>query len=273
MAFPSYFLSTEYLLPTVWLKKLKPKLQQNHSPKHQMDSFLVSLKVLTLYIQGPLQQIPFTQLALLLLFGGTVSLAYNLKKEINYLAERLNTVDIDVKCASTIARMCDDEIVTSRRDMDIIHSNMMRSIGLLELLNKVAGVNQKDILALTSAHTHDTTVYQQWYGVLKGETQYGELELTITVTNMEYNTRSQNNFWLKNNSNSDSYIDEIIQDIIISMSRVPFTHKESSVVRDSLGFSGVVRTRIEWNEVGRYYEVPEYFKKFIIQWEKRLVPI
>ena len=183
-----------------------------------------------------------------------------------------------MKCANVIARMCDDDIAAAnfpgiRRDMDILHSNMMRSIGLLELLNKITATNQKDILALTNASTHDTTVYQQWYGVLKGETQYGLLELTITVTNMECNTKSQNNFWLRNNSNSETYIDEIIQDIVVTMSKVPFTQKENSVVKDSLGFSGFVRTRIEWNEVGRYYEVPDYLKKFLIQWEKRLVPI
>jgi hypothetical protein len=233
-----------------------------------MDSFLISLKVLTL-----IEQVPFTQLALLLLFGGTVSLAYNLKKDIKYLAEKLNTVDIDVKCASVIARMCDDDIATSRRDMDILHSNMTKSVGLLELLNKVIVSNQKEILALTNANTHDTTVYQQWYGALKGETQYGELELTVTVTNMEFNTRSQNNFWLRNNSNSESYIEEAINDMVVTMSKVPFTQKENSVTKDSLGFSGFVRTRIEWNDVGRYYEVPEYFKKFLIQWEKRLVPV
>jgi len=233
-----------------------------------MDSFLISLKVLTL-----IEQIPFTQLALLLLFGGVVSLAYNLKKDIYDLADKLNTVDIDVKCASVIARMCDDDIAASRKDMDILHSNMTKSVGLLELLNKVIVSNQKEILALTNAHTHDTTVYQQWYGTLKGDTQYGELEMTITVTNMESNTRSQNNFWFKNNSNSDSYIDEVINDLIVTMSKVPFTQKEDYVVRDSLGFSGFVRTRIEWNDVGRYYEVPEYFKKFLIQWEKRFVPV
>jgi hypothetical protein len=57
------------------------------------------------------------------------------------------------------------------------------------------------------------------------------------------------------------------------MSKAPFTHNEQSVSRDSLGFSGFVRTRIEWNDVGRYYEIPEYFKKYMIQWEKRLVPV
>jgi len=238
-----------------------------------MDSILISLKALSLYLQTPFQQIPFTQIALLLLTGCTVSLAYNLKKEINFLSERLNTLDIDVKCANAIARMCDDDITTSRKDMDIIHSNMMRSIGVLELLNKVTIANQKEIERLTKAHTHDTSVYQQWYGVLKGETQYGQLEMSITVTNMEWNTKSQNEFWLKTTSNSDSYIDEVINDIIVTMSKVPFTQKEYSVVRDSLGFSGLVRTRIEWNDVGRYYEVPEYFKKFLIQWEKKLVRV
>jgi len=238
-----------------------------------MDSILVSLKALSLYVQSPFHEIPFTQIALLLLAGCTVSLAYNLKKEINFLSERLNTLDIDVKCANVIARMCDDDIATSRRDMDIIHSNMMRSIGLLELLNKVTASQQKEIERLTKAHTHDTTVYQQWYGVMKGETQYGELELSITVTNMEWNTKSQNDFWLKTTSNSDSYIDEVINDIIVRMSKVPFTQKENSVVRDSLGFSGFIRTRIEWNDVGRYYEVPEYFKKYVVQWEKRLVSV
>jgi hypothetical protein len=238
-----------------------------------MDSILISLKALSLYLQTPFYQIPFTHIALLLLTGCTVSLAYNLKKEINFLSERLNTLDIDVKCANAIARMCDDDITTSRRDMDIIHSNMMRSIGLLELLKKVTGTNQKEIERLTKAHTHDTSVYQQWYGVMKGQTQYGELELSITVTNMEWNTKSQNDFWLKSISNSDSYIDEVINDIIVTMSKVPFTQKENSVVRDSLGFSGLVRTRIEWNDVGRYYEVPEYFKKYLVQWEKRLVSV
>lgn len=238
-----------------------------------MDSFIVSLKVLSL-----VQQIPFTQIALLLLAGCTVSLAYNLKKELNSLSERLNTLDVDIKCAHAIARMCDDDIAASnipgiRSDMDLLHSNMTRSIGLLELLNKLTGINQKEIHRLTQAHTHDATVYQQWHGVLKGETQYGQLELTITVTNMEFNTRSQNDFWLKNISNSDGYIDEVINDIIVTMSKVPFTQKEFSVSRDSVGFSGLVRTRIEWNDVGRYYEVPEYFKKFLIQWEKRLVPV
>ena len=236
----------------------------------------MSLKVL--YMSMSLEQIPFTQLALLLLFSGTISLAYNLKKEINYLVERLNTLDIDIKCTNAIARACDDDIAAFdipgiRNDMDLLHSNMTRSIGLLELLNKVTGTNQKDILALTNAHTHDTTVYQQWHGSLKGETQYGQLVLTITVTNMECNTRSQNNFWLRNESNSENYIEEVIDDIIITMSKVPFTQKEHSVVRDSLGFSGLIRTRIEWNDVGRYYEVPDYFKKFLIQWEKRLVPV
>ena len=237
-----------------------------------MDSILVSLKALSLYVQQiPFHEIPFTQIALAFLAGSTVSLAYNIKMEINYLAERLKTQDIDIKCAHAIARMCDDDIVASRKDMDLLHSNMARSIGLLELLNKIVGVNQKDIHSLTQAHTHDTTVYQQWHGVLKGDTQYGQLELTITVTNMEYNTRSQNDFWLKQISNSDGYIDEVIDDVIITMSKVPFTQKQQSVSRDSLGFSGLVRTRIEWNDVGRYYEVPEYFKKFLIQWEKRLV--
>jgi hypothetical protein len=237
-----------------------------------MDSILVSLKALSLYVQQiPFHEIPFTQIFLVFLAGSTVSLAYNIKKEINYLAKRLDTQDIDIKCAHAIARMCDDDIVNSRRDMDLLHSNMMRSIGLLELLNKIIGVNQNDIHRLTQDHTHDTTVYQQWYGVLKGETQYGQLEVTITVTNMEYNTRSQNDFWLKNTSNSDSYIDEVINDIIVTMSKSPFTQKKQSVSRDSLGFSGLIRTSIEWNDVGRYYEVPEYFKKYLIQWEKRLV--
>ena len=236
-----------------------------------MDSFLVSLKALSLF-----EQIPFTQLALLLLAGGTISLAYNLKKDINSLSERLNSLDIDVKCANAIARMCDDDIAASnipgiRSDMDIIHSNMTRSIGLLELLNKLTIANQKEIHRLTQAHTHDTTVYQQWYGVLKGETQYGQLELTITVTNMEFNTKSENDFWLKHITNSDTYIDEVINDLIVTMSKAPFTQKEISVSKDSLGFSGLVRTRIEWNDVGRYYEVPDYFKKFLIQWEKKLV--
>ena len=233
-----------------------------------MDSFIVSLKVLSL-----VEHIPFTQIVLLLLVGSTISLAYNLKKEMNYLAEKLTTLDIDIKCAHAIALMCDDDIAASRHDMDIMHSNMTKSIGLLELLNKVTGVNQKDIHRLTEAHTHDTTVYQQWYGVLKGETQYGQLEVTITVTNMEVNTKSQNDFWLKHNSTSDSYIDEVINDLIVTMSKAPFTQKENSVSRDSLGFSGFVRTRIEWNDVGRYYEVPEYFKKYVVQWEKRLVPV
>ena len=233
-----------------------------------MDSFIVSLKVLSL-----VEHIPFTQIVLLLLVGSTISLAYNLKKEMNYLAEKLTTLDIDIKCAHAIALMCDDDIAASRHDMDIMHSNMTKSIGLLELLNKVTGVNQKDIHRITEAHTHDTTVYQQWYGVLKGETQYGQLEVTITVTNMEINTKSQNDFWLKHTSTSDSYIDEVINDLIVTMSKAPFTQKENSVSRDSLGFSGFVRTRIEWNDVGRYYEVPEYFKKYVVQWEKRLVPV
>ena len=93
------------------------------------------------------------------------------------------------------------------------------------------------------------------------------------MTNMEVNTKSQNDFWLKHNSTSDSYIDEVINDLIVTMSKAPFTQKENSVSRDSLGFSGFVRTRIEWNDVGRYYEVPEYFKKYVVQWEKRLVPV
>jgi len=239
-----------------------------------MDSFLVSLKGLSLYIQSPLEQIPFTQLALLLLAGATVSLAYNLKKDINYLTERLHTVDIDVKCASAIARMCDDEIVGIKPGMDILHSNITRAVRLLELMNKVTNINLKKVQELTKNNTYDTTVYQQWYGVIKGETQYGELELILTVTNMEFNTKSQNDFWLENTSSSDSYIDELVKELIIYMSKThTVSMKQNNVSRDSLGFSGIVRTRMEWNDIGRYYEIPDYFKKFKVTWEKRLVPV
>ena len=239
-----------------------------------MDSFLVSLKALSLYIQSPLQQIPFTQLALLLLAGATVSLAYNLKKEIHYLAERLNTLDIDVKCANVIARMCDDEIVEMKSGMDMLHSNITRSVGLLELLNKVSNMNLKKIQDLTTSQTYDTSVYQQWYGVMKGETQYGQLELILTVTNMEFNTKSQNDFWLQTTNSSDTYIDEVVRDLVVSMSKTPQINiRENKVSRDSLAFSGIVRTKMEWNDVGRYYEVPDYVKKYMIQWEKRVVPV
>lgn len=232
-----------------------------------IDSILVSLKL------ASLQQIPFTQIAILILAGSTVSLAYNMTKNMNYLAERLNTLDIDVKCAHTIARMCDEDISNSnisdipeiKKGMDILHSNITKAVDLLEFM-------KNEVQQLITAHTHDTTVYQQWHGIMKGETDYGKLELTVTVTNMEVNTRSKNEFWLNQNTIPDSYIDEIVQDSIVTMSTVPFTHKERSVVKDSLGFSGLIRTRVEWNAIGRYYEVPSYFKKYKIQWEKRLVP-
>jgi hypothetical protein len=243
-----------------------------------IDSVLVSLKALSLYIQVSFEQIPYTQLTIAFLSGGIICLAYNVKKDIRYLEERLNTHDVDIKCAHAIARMCDDDIATANipeihRDIDILHSNITKAVGLLEILNKVDIVNKKEIQHLKNSHTHDTTVYQQWYGMMKGDTQYGQLELTITVTNMEFNTKSQNDFWLSTLSNSNSYIDEVINDILCAMSKQPFSQKEHCVTRDSLGFSGLVRMQIEWNDVGRYYEVPEYFKKYMVQWEKKLVSV
>jgi len=233
-----------------------------------LEGILPSLKIAYMVSLTSMSAIPFTQIFLLILTGSVLSLAYTLKKEIDYLSAKLDTLNVDVKCANAIALLCDDEIGQGEIKLTKVSENMNRLVGLLEMYKECLDV----ILKKHELLNHDTAFRQQWYGVLRGETSYGSIELKITITNTEVYTKHQNSFWMSDTSgSSNTYIDSIVNDVV-SIKKVPKPDTIRSLSRDFMGFSGSIRATITWNDVGRYYELEEYFKKYLVQWEKRLVP-
>jgi len=228
-------------------------------------------------------KIPFTQILLLLLTGGLMSLAYNLKKDIFYLTEAISTVKTELKGTDTIAHLCDDDIVNLKADVsfikpqlaenDSINKNLSTAVLLLEVLNKQCNRQKKKIESMMKKQEefeYDTTVNQQWYGILKAQTQYGNLEIHIAITNTEVYPKIRNNLWLEQVERA-TYMDNVVRDVISITS--PMTDSTRSIQKDLLGFSGSVKVSIAWNNSGRYYELEQYLKKYKVVWEKRLVPL
>jgi hypothetical protein len=215
-------------------------------------------------------KIPFTQIILLLLAGGLMSLAYNVKKDINELSEEILSVYSDLKGTDTIARACDEDILVLKQHSSIqseenesMHNNLTRTVLLLESLDR-----HVNILVQRQEDLEYERANQQWYGILKAQTQYGSLELEITITNTEVFPKIRNRLWLEKIEGS-AYMDSVVRDVI---SVTPLMLDSTRFIQKNLlGFSGSVRVVITWNDAGRYYELDQYLKKFKIVWEKRLV--
>ena len=240
---------------------------QSPVPKIEMDAIVDIIPSLWI-----VNKIPFTQIILLLLTGGLMSLAYNFKKDVHDLTEEILTVYSDLKGTDTIARACDEDILAIKTQLTIqseeiesINNNLTRTVLLLEALN-----SQCDRMFNRQEELDYDTVNQQWYGLLQAQTQYGSLEVEVTITNTEVFPKVRNSLWLEQ-IESTTYMDGVVRDIISATP--PLLDSTRFIQKNLLAFSGTIRVAIAWNDCGRYYELDQYLKKYKMVWEKRLVPL